>query len=85
MQIDFPKIDNRGFFRTSNLCKGFALFRQMLLARGAGVDAMDKHGNTALIYASKNGHEKIQDLLIKAGTSIDHFIWYLLNKLNVIK
>lgn len=25
MQIDFPKIDNRGIFRTSNLCKGLRI------------------------------------------------------------
>jgi hypothetical protein len=40
-----------------------------LLAKGAEVNAKNKHGRTALMLASMRGHREIQEMLIKAGFS----------------
>ena len=43
-----------------------------LIGAGASsVDIQDTIGNTALIWASRNGHGSIVDSLIRAGTSLD--------------
>jgi ankyrin repeat protein len=39
----------------------------LLLAHGADVNAKNNNGDTALSLASQNGHEDIEELLLKAG------------------
>ncbi|MGP8090842.1 MAG: ankyrin repeat domain-containing protein [Syntrophobacteraceae bacterium] len=40
---------------------------QLLLGKGADVNAKNNGGKTALTYASGRGHQEVKDLLIKAG------------------
>jgi len=42
-----------------------------VLAQGARVNAKDKEGNTALIYAAENGHVAVAQLLIDKGAKVD--------------
>ena len=42
-------------------------FVQLLLDKGADVNAMSKTNRTALGDASMNGHKEIREMLIKAG------------------
>ena len=44
---------------------------RLLLENNAKVDVGDKYGTTALIWASRNGHEDIVDLLLKKGANCD--------------
>ena len=45
---------------------------ESLIRAGASVDLQDKYdGNTALIWASRNGHGSVADSLIRAGASVD--------------
>ena len=39
----------------------------MLLANGADPSTRDKDGRTALDYAQRNGHERIQEILRRAS------------------
>jgi ankyrin repeat protein len=40
---------------------------QRLLAQRAEVNAKNKEGKTALMYASEKGHQEVRELLIKSG------------------
>lgn len=42
-----------------------------LIKAGADVNACDEHGITVLMYAAKNGHTSIVDLLIKSNVHLD--------------
>jgi ankyrin repeat protein len=39
----------------------------LLLAKGAEVNAKDKNGKTALMFATRMNHPEVRELLIKAG------------------
>ncbi len=41
-----------------------------LLARGAKVDAKERKGQTALMWAAAEGHAAVVELLIKAGADV---------------
>lgn len=42
-----------------------------LLAEGADPDSHDRHGNTALTFAARDGHFDMADALIAAGATVD--------------
>ena len=44
---------------------GYDQIVELLLEKGADVNATDCHGNTALMHAAENGHLKIVELLLK--------------------
>lgn len=44
----------------------------LLLARGAAVDARDSFGNTALMYACARGHSAVVEALVGAGAARGH-------------
>ena len=41
-----------------------------LIESGADINAKDKNGWTALMFAARNGYDKIAQLLIKSGADI---------------
>jgi uncharacterized protein len=43
-----------------------------LLARGADVDALDRHGQTALMLAAHGGHRDLVETLIAHRAKLDH-------------
>ena len=43
----------------------------MLIKAGANVDNEEKNGWTALMFASKYGHEKVMKILLENGTNIN--------------
>jgi ankyrin repeat protein len=45
---------------------------ELLLSRGAAVDAVDAFGNTALMYACARGHAGTAKRLLAAGAARDH-------------
>jgi len=49
---------------------------QMLVARGADVNAADATGWTALHAATRNGHKEIVRFLLEHGARIDPSTWY---------
>ena len=51
--------------------KGDTKTVEMLLAKGADVNAKDKNGETALMMASQNGHSEIVKLLLAAGADVN--------------
>jgi ankyrin repeat protein len=45
---------------------------ETLLAAGADIDALDEHGQTALMNAARDGRVAVVHLLIKRGANLDH-------------
>ena len=41
-----------------------------MLEKGANINAADRHGRTALLFAASNGNEKIVELLLEKGADI---------------
>ena len=52
-----------------------------LLETGADIDALDRHGQTALMLAARNGHGDAVRVLLDAGAEIDHTAKYQLSAL----
>ncbi|MBI3503266.1 MAG: ankyrin repeat domain-containing protein [Proteobacteria bacterium] len=52
--------------------RGNAAAVDLLLARGAAVDALDAFANTALMYACARGHVGVAQLLLAAGAARGH-------------
>jgi ankyrin repeat protein len=44
---------------------------QLLLEKGAAIDAADNNGRTPLLWATKNRHEAMAQLLLDNGAAID--------------
>ncbi len=42
-----------------------------LLSQGINIDGQNRYGDTALIHASSNGHERVVSLLIERGANLD--------------
>ena len=51
--------------------KGHEAVVQLLLDKGAAVDAVLKDGHTALIIAAQQGHEAVVKLLLDKGAAVD--------------
>lgn len=47
-----------------------------LIASGADVDALDRHGQTALMNASHKGHAKVVRLLVQRRAKLNHTAKY---------
>ena len=43
---------------------------EVLVREGAGVDALDKSGNTALHVAAKRDHKDVVELLVSEGAAV---------------
>ena len=61
------RLDEELFERARN---GEAAIVELLLAAGAGVDAKDKKGWTALQYATLEGYAAVVELLLTAGADV---------------
>src|SRR5262249_204755 len=48
---------------------------ELLLRKGANLEAKDNYGSTPLIRAAKNGHLQIVDLLLRARANVDERDW----------
>ncbi len=44
---------------------------ELLIAKGADVNAKDKDGGTPLHWAAKNGHKDVAELLIAKGADMN--------------
>ncbi|HCB64282.1 MAG TPA: hypothetical protein DEP20_02795, partial [Fusobacteria bacterium] len=44
---------------------------ELLIDKGADVNAVDKWGGTALMYAAENGHKEVCQLLIEKGAEVN--------------
>jgi len=44
---------------------------ELLLKKGANVNAKDKYGGTALMYAAVKGHKEVVELLIENGADVN--------------
>jgi ankyrin repeat protein len=53
--------------------KGHTKIVQLLLEKGADVNAKNKYGETALMYAAENGHTETVQLLLEKGARYDPF------------
>jgi ankyrin repeat protein len=51
--------------------KGHLKIAQLLVERGANVNAAMRHGCTALIWASRNGYLEIAQLLVEWGANVN--------------
>ncbi len=49
---------------------------QRRLADGTDIDALDGHGQTALMLAAVAGHEHVVEWLVERGASLDHTAKY---------
>ena len=52
-----------------------------LLAGGADINALDEHGQTALMLAAVNGHSNVVEWLVARGAVLDHTAKYGLSAL----
>jgi ankyrin repeat protein len=52
-----------------------------LLDTGVDIDALDKHGQTALMLAARAGHAEVVRLLVDRGASLDHTAKFRLSAL----
>ena len=57
----------RGLLEKANKGDTLAQVVELLLAFGAGIDARDKDGITAIMYASYHGHDDVVKVLMRAG------------------
>ncbi len=60
---------------------GDTLRTSALLDAGTNVDALDKHGQTALMNAARRGDAAMVDLLVTRGANLDHTAKYRLTAL----
>jgi len=67
--IELTKQSHR--FRKQCAHSNYKHIVEYLLEQNIEVDSRDSHGNTALIYASKNGDVDLIELLIHYGASLD--------------
>jgi len=51
--------------------RGYEVMVQLLVNKGANIEATDKFGETALWKAASEGHENIVDLLLNKGANIE--------------
>lgn len=51
--------------------RGDADALRALLAQGAAVDALDRHGQSALMLAARHGHLAAVQVLVAAGATLD--------------
>ena len=54
---------------------------ERLLAAGADIDALDEHGQTALMLAALEGHERAVAFLAQRGANLNHTAKYRLSAL----
>ena len=67
--VSTPEIHQANIHRAAKT--GHVLLTELLIAKGADVNARDEGGWTPLIHASENGHFQVVDLLIQAGGEVD--------------
>ena len=60
---------------------GDAELTRRLLDAGADINALDDHGQTALMNAAHNGHLEVVELLVKRGANLNHTAKYHLTAL----
>jgi ankyrin repeat protein len=53
------------------LKEGHTEIVQLLLEKGADVNAKNKYGRTALIYATERGYTEIVQLLLEKGADVN--------------
>lgn len=73
--LDLDEIDNEG--RTAlMLAAGKCLLHivKILLENGARLHLLDKHQNSALVYAVRGGHKGIVLMLLKHGAKIYDYV-----------
>jgi ankyrin repeat protein len=61
--------------------QGDATTLARLVATGADVDSLDRHGQTALMLAARDGHTGAVRILVEAGAALDHTAKYHLSAL----
>ena len=72
--IPATEIDDNGFSPLHHAAtKGYLKVTDDLIKRGvhADIKARDKYGQTPLMYATRNGHSQVADLLLKHGANIN--------------
>lgn len=70
-RVQNPESDlNRDWQQAAEVGDAFRLAE--LLEDGAEVDALDRHGQTALMLAARNGHFEAACVLIEADADLDH-------------
>jgi len=63
-----PSVDQELFLGVK---RGDAVAVWAALAAGTSPDIADEHGNTALIFAARDGHLDIAEILIEYGATVD--------------